>query len=181
MRWPADDNNFDIVLFQLLDWMPAFELDKRTTPLALTGPTYARQTVRTRLSGGWDIDPEQVTIANPYFSFHRVVRVVGDKLEIVGEWRRLADQVPARDYAKVRADARRARELMEYSVSIGDDADEIAREADAKSVNEWRLIAAVLAGLMLFFAGLAYVQETQLRRLRTASAAPPNRSRDSAP
>ncbi len=182
MRWPTKDgNNFDIVLFQLLDWMPDFDLDKRTTPMALEGPAYARQTIRTHLSGGWDIDADDDTVANAYFRFHRMVRVVGDKLEIVGEWRRLADQVPARDYAKVRADVRRVRELMEYSVAIGEDADEAAGQADTASVHRWRLIAAALAGLLLFFAGLAYRQESQLRRLRTAGAAPQNRPRDNAP
>jgi hypothetical protein len=89
--------------------------------------------------------------------------------------------VPARDYAKVRADVRRVRELMEYSVAIGDDADDTAAKAQNASVNEWRMIAAVLAGLALFFAGLAFKQESQLRRLRSAWTAPQNRSRDAAP
>ena len=42
--------------------------------------------------------------ANAYFAFHRTVRVIGDALEIIGEWKRLASEVPAADYARVRDD-----------------------------------------------------------------------------
>lgn len=164
--------DFTIALFQLFDFLPDLDRDARTTPLALAGPAFARQTIRTHLAGGWTIEPETTSVANAYFSFRRVVRVVDHHLEIVGEWRRLADQVPARDYAKVRADVDKVRELLDYDVLLGDADDPVA---DAESaMKEWRLVAFAMSALMLFFGGLAWRQESELRRLRQQAAAPKN-------
>jgi transglutaminase-like putative cysteine protease len=164
LRWEGEDAaNFDVVLFQLLDWLPDLDLDTRRTPLALEGPSFARQTIRTRLAGGWDITPEDDTVANQYFTFHRTVRAKGDKLEIVGEWRRLADQVPAADYAKVRDDVDKVRDLMDYSVDFN------GPDAPDPALLRWQVVAGVCFALSLFLAILVYDQRASLRRLRATT------------
>ncbi|UHQ19213.1 DUF3857 and transglutaminase domain-containing protein [Lysobacter sp. KIS68-7] len=167
----SSDSDFSIVLFQLLDWMPDLDLDTRSTPLALDGPTFARQTIRTHLPGGWDIKSEDDTVANAYFSFRRIVRAKGDRLEVIGEWRRFADEVPAADYAKVRDDVDRVRHLLSFDVDIGGGED---TEVQADTSHAWRLLAFALIALSALLAWGLFRKDAQLRRLRAAKPIPPN-------
>jgi len=168
----SSDNDFSILLFQLLDWMPDLDLDARSTPLALDGPAFARQTIRTHLPGGWDIKPEDDTVANAYFTFHRSVRAKGDRLEVIGEWRRLADEVPAADYAKVRDDVDRVRDLLSFDVDIGGGED-TAKQSDTS--HAWRLVAFALLVLSALLTWGLFHKDAQLRRLRAAAhPIPPN-------
>lgn len=114
-----EGNVFGVVLFQLSDWLPELREDLRRHPLLLTGPRHARHSVRVAFADGWSILPETDKVANPYFEFTRTVRVEGGELLVRGEWRRLADQVPARDYALVQRDFGKARELLQFDIEIG--------------------------------------------------------------
>jgi hypothetical protein len=87
-------------------------------PLELTGPQFARQTIRTRAEGGWNIPPKTDQVANRYFRFTRSVRVEGDTLVIVGDWRRLADTIAPQDHASVRRDVAAVRELLAFGVDL---------------------------------------------------------------
>jgi len=170
------DNAFSVVLFQLADWVPDLDLDARSTPLALDGPSFARQTIRTHLANGWDVANEDKTIANAYFSFRRIVRTQGDRLEVIAEWRRLADEVPATDYAKVRDDVDRVRDLLSYDVTLGDDAPSAAGAATTGKAHAWRLLAFAFVALSALLAWGVFHKDTQLRRLRAAhrAAVPPH-------
>lgn len=121
LRWNAEEegNVFGIIPFQLLDWAPRLADRSRSLPLSLSGPRFARHTVRSRHPEGWAIQAEHERVENPWFRFDRHVSV-DDKGEfvIVAEWRRLADQVPADGYAKAREDLRRVRDLLEYEVDL---------------------------------------------------------------
>ncbi|BCT93447.1 hypothetical protein LYSHEL_24710 [Lysobacter helvus] len=184
LHWPASQGaDFDIVLFQLIDWLPDLDLDVRTMPLALEGPRSGRQVVRTHLGSGWDIPASDDTVANAYFTFHRTVRVVGDTLEIVGEWKRLAAEVPPADYARVRDDVDRIQALMRYSVEIGAEA---ADAADApgnpwNNAAPWRWIALALLLTTFLLAVVVRRQGTQLRRHASAWRSPRTPSPESRP
>ena len=168
LRWKQDEgSDFAIVLFQLLDWVPEFDLDARQTPIVLGGPAFGRQTVRTAIDGRWDIAPEQDTVANQYFEFRRTVRPKGHVLEVTGTWRRLADAVPAADYAHVRDDIDRVRDLMQYDVDIGG-------SGLGDTPDTWRALALILLGFTFALAWWVVRQAAELRRLRTAREVPPN-------
>ena len=164
-----EGSELGVVLFQLLDWVPEFDLDARQTPIVLGGPVFGRQTIRTAIGGRWNIAPEQDTVANKYFEFTRTVRHKDRVLEITGTWRRLADAVPAADYARVRDDVDRVRDLMQYDVDLGGESDaDNARPA-------WRLLALILLGFIFVLAWWGVWQAAELRRLRTALGVPPNK------
>lgn len=109
---------FGIVLFQVLDWLPKIPDSDRQSPLALTGPRHGRQTIRSTLQGGWSIDREEKVVETPYFRFRRTVSVKGNALVIVADWRRLADEVPAKDVRKLRKDVAEVRDLLQYDVDL---------------------------------------------------------------
>ena len=95
---PGDEGTeFGIVFFQLLDWVPNLKEDTRNAPLAFTGPRFARQSIRTTFAGGWALPEEKVSVSNPFFDFHRTVEVSGSSLLIPAEWRRLSDEIPAKN------------------------------------------------------------------------------------
>lgn len=119
LAWKRDAGDaFDVMLFQLEDYLPNLQDKPRRMPLELAGPQFARQTIRTRSEGGWDISPETEQVANRYFRFERTVRVEGDTLVIVGEWRRLADTIAPQDHAAVRKDVATVRELLAFGIDL---------------------------------------------------------------
>ncbi|KAF1697748.1 DUF3857 domain-containing protein [Pseudoxanthomonas koreensis] len=121
LRWNSKDEGkvFGIVPFQLLDWTPRLAEAQRQLPLALGGPRFGRHTVRSRHPQGWTIADEHERVENPWFRFDRHVSVDAEgRLVIVAEWRRMADQVPAADYARVREDLLKVRELLYYDVDL---------------------------------------------------------------
>jgi hypothetical protein len=180
LHWPASQgSDFEIVLFQLIDWLPDLDLDVRTMPLALEGPRSGRQVVRTHLRGGWDIPASDDTVGNAYFTFHRTVRVVGDTLEIVGEWKRLASEVPPADYARVRDDVDRIQALLRYPVEVG--ADDAPQAIDVDTAAPWRWIALCFFLTTILLAVVARHQNTQLRRHASAWRSPRTPSPESRP
>lgn len=109
---------FGIVFFQILDWLPKIADQERHSPLALGGPRYGRQTIRTTLADGWSIDPQRDRIATAFFRFERSVSVDGSELVIVSTWQRYADEIPAAEVAKIRPELARIRELLQYDVDL---------------------------------------------------------------
>ena len=120
LAWNKEQHGsgFGVVLFQLSDWMPDLEEMARKSPLSLSGARSARQTIRVSLSQGWAIQPQTEKVENPYFSFVRTARVDGGDLVVRGDWRRMADEVPAKDYALVQRDFVKARELLEFNLEL---------------------------------------------------------------
>ena len=165
LRWDLAEsgNEFGIVLFQVLDWLPKIGEQERHAPLALYGPRYGRQVVRTTSNNGWSIKAEHDKVANDYFRLEREVEVQGDELVITVTWRRDADEVPAKDVAALRKDVAKARELMEYSLNLDNDQPWISTD-----VRDWiwplltiPLAAVALVGLWAMrrrwvFAGMFY-------------------------
>lgn len=109
---------FGIVLFQLGDWLPQLPGGARSSPRVLHGPQYATHTVRVDYPRGWLMTPARDRVANPWFSFERSVEVDGEDLVVAGTWRRHADEVPAADYPRFRADMEAARELLVYDIDL---------------------------------------------------------------
>jgi len=109
---------FGIVFFQILDWLPKIADQERHSPLALGGPRYGRQTIRTVLADGWSIEPQRDKIATAFFRFERSVSVDGNELVIVSTWQRYADEIPADEVAKIRHEVARIRELLQYDIDL---------------------------------------------------------------
>lgn len=119
LDWEKKDATvFGIVFFQILDWLPKIADQKRHSPLALGGPRYGRQTIRTALADGWSIQAQKDKIATPFFRFERAVSVEGNELVIVSTWQRYADEIPAAEVGKIRREVARVRELLEYDVDL---------------------------------------------------------------
>lgn len=119
LEWSKSEGTlFGIVLFQLHDWFPEWKNTKRIAPISLDGPAYARQRISTRLDTGWNVPDATEKVENKYFSFERVVEVRNGALLVTGVWRRFQDQVPAKDYASVRRDMEKARELLTFDVDL---------------------------------------------------------------
>lgn len=114
----AETTLFGIVLFQLADWLPSWKNEKRVGPIALAGPRFARQSIRTRLDSTWDVPAETEIVKNRYFSFQRNIRVDDGDLLVTGEWRRFENQIPASDYAAARRDMEKARDLLTFDVDL---------------------------------------------------------------
>lgn len=143
LRWNSEDEGkvFGIIPFQLLDWAPRLAEAQRQLPLALGGPRFGRHTVRSRHPQGWTIADEHERVENPWFRFDRHVSVDGDgRLVIVAEWRRLADQVPAADYPRVREDLLKVRDLLQYDVDL-----EARWQIFGTRPGDWAWAAAALA------------------------------------
>ena len=110
---------FGIIPFQLLDWAPMLpEQAARRTPLSLGGPRYGRQVVRSFHPDGWSVEAGEDIVENAYFHFRRQIEVHRNMMKITVEWKRLADQVPAADYVRVRNDLREMRELLQYDIDL---------------------------------------------------------------
>ena len=110
-------------LFQIADWVPDEDSPARLWPLALGGPGEGRHRIRFEHDGGWNIEPESAVVENDFFRFERTVSLEGDALVVEGRWSRLADHVPAERYAAIRDDLHEVRELLDYSLSFGGDAE----------------------------------------------------------
>src|SRR5690606_24311163 len=109
---------FGVVLFQLLDFVPDLPKEPRDAPLALTGPSFARQVVRVDWTKGFSIEPEHAEVETPWFRMVRDVRVVDGKLQVAAEWRRLASVVAADDYPLAQARLQAARDLLQYNLDL---------------------------------------------------------------
>lgn len=114
----ADGSGFGIIHFQVLDWVPSLAEQARKTPFSLRGPRYGRQVIRSFNDGGWSIENGEDVVENAYFHLRRVVEVERNMLRITVEWKRLADEVPAAEYARLREDLRKARELLQYDIDL---------------------------------------------------------------
>lgn len=114
----AEGSLFGIVLFQVLDWAPVLGEQARSMPLSLGGPRYGRQVIRSFHPEGWSIEAREDVVENAYFRVRRHMEVQRNMLKITLEWKRLADEVPAADYARVRQDLRTARDLMQYDIDL---------------------------------------------------------------
>lgn len=114
----ADGSGFGIIHFQVLDWVPSLAEQARKTPFSLRSPRYGRQVVRSFNAGGWNIVDGEDVVENAYFNLRRVVEVERDMLRITVEWKRFADEVPAADYARLREDLRKARDLLQYDIDL---------------------------------------------------------------
>jgi hypothetical protein len=128
---PSAIGNFDLRLFQIDDWVPAAREDDRRWPLELAGPESGVQEIRMTARGGWAIEDEDERVVTPWFRFDRSLRVDGDVLTVRGEWHRLADAIPAADYAEARTELHRVRDLLWYPVLIGGSGGDITLGADA--------------------------------------------------
>lgn len=111
-------HGFGVVLFQLGDWLDRLPKGTRTTPRLLEGPRHATHTIRVDIPQGWSLAAEHERVENPWFTFERRVEVDGDDLVVAGSWQRHADEVPAADYARFRADMDAARDLLVYQVDL---------------------------------------------------------------
>jgi hypothetical protein len=153
LRWDKaeEGTGFGIVLFQVLDWLPKIPDSDRLAPLALAGPRHGRQTVRSTLQGGWSIDREQRVVETPYFRFQRTVSVEGNALVIVADWRRSADEVPAKDVRKLRRDIAEVRDLLQYNVDLDPESSLFATDFRDWW---WALAALILAAVLLSAAWL---------------------------
>lgn len=121
LQWDGnvDGTVFGIILFQVLDWVPRLADEARRTPLALGGPRFGRQTIRSRHPKGWSIKASDDVVESPYFRFRRSVAVDDDgQLVITAEWKRLADEIPASDFARARKDFIQIRDLLQYDVDL---------------------------------------------------------------
>jgi len=119
LDWEKQDATvFGIVFFQILDWLPKIADQERHSPLALGGPRYGRQTIRTTLADGWAIQAQQQKIATSFFRFERIVSVEGNELVIVSTWQRYADEIPAAEVGNIRREVARIRELLQYDVDL---------------------------------------------------------------
>ncbi len=138
---------FGVVLFQLLDFVPNLPKEPRDAPLALTGPSFARQVVRVDWPKGFSIKAARDEVATPWFRMVRDVRMVDGKLQVSAEWRRLARVVPAEDYALAQARLQAARDLLQYDIDLG--GNNLARLFEDGNANLWALLALVLPALVL--------------------------------
>ncbi len=120
LEWDGetDGSGFGIIHFQVLDWVPSLAEQARKTPFSLGGPRYGRQVIRSFNEGGWSIENGEDVVENAYFHLRRVVEVERNMLRITVEWKRLADEVPATEYARLREDLRKARELLQYDIDL---------------------------------------------------------------
>lgn len=172
LHWnePSVDDVLDLVLFQLVDWVPRRTEDVRTLPLALDGPEWGRQTIRVVWPNGWTIEPEMQRIGNPHFSLERRVAADGGTLTVEGEWRRTSASVPPADFPEARRQLREARDLLSYPIKLGP----TPPAAPDLAARRWGLAGLVLVALVLAvawrrraatpFAGVFY------RPRRTSSA-----------
>src|SRR5690606_13579373 len=138
---------FGVVLFQLLDFVPNLPKEPRDAPLALTGPSFARQVVRVDWPKGFSIKAARDEVATPWFRMVRDVRTVDGKLQVSAEWRRLARVVPAEDYALAQVRLQAARDLLQYDLDLG--GNNLARLFEDGNANLWALLALVLPALVL--------------------------------
>lgn len=150
---PGALGELNLGLFQIGDWLPGFRDIERKWPLALTGPSRGRQVLRMPMAGGWDVAASEDEVANAFFRFRRQVAVEGNTLVITGDWERLADWIPAEDYAAVRSDLRRVNELIDYGVSLGGSG-ATGREASMRDL-AWPALALLATVLVLVGAWFA--------------------------
>jgi len=125
LEWDTaeEGSSFGVIPFQLLDWAVRLAKKERRAPLSLSGPRFARHTVRSHHPGGWDIEKDSQRVENPWFRFDRQVRLDADgDFVVVAEWRRLADEIPAEGYARARKDIEQVRDLLQYDVDVAVDA-----------------------------------------------------------
>jgi transglutaminase-like putative cysteine protease len=181
LAWDRDEGHvFGVVLFQLLDYVPRLDAAPRRSPIALGGPRLAVQTARVSFQRNWSIAPEDEEVATRYFKLRRTVRVVDGLLEVRAEWRRLADEIPAADYAEARAQMQKARDLLEYDINL----DTKPLLQSFRSIEGWmRPLVAILAALLLGglawyrrarsrFAGMLFRPSWTMRSILDAPAAP---------
>lgn len=153
LDWKRSEGDvFGIVLFQLLDWVPALQDERRHDPKAMSGPRFARQKVATRIDSRWNITPERDVVENAFFRFARTVRVEGEDLVITAEWRRKAEQVPADAYAGYRRDLGKVRDLLQFDVDLSVGLRDVPRDLATWG---WPLLAIALAAVVLPFAWFA--------------------------
>jgi hypothetical protein len=160
--------------------VPAARAASRAWPLNLPGPGHGVQEIRMTAAGGWDIEPEQVTVENDYFRFKRDVSAEGRVLTVRGEWQRLAESVPPEDYAAVREQLAEVRDLLEYPVYLG--SGETPGPEITRSDLAWPGLA-LMAGLMLLgtlwtvrgrsdVAGVFFTPRGTMRRLLDEGSVP---------
>lgn len=159
LRWDLaeEGNEFGIVMFQVLDWLPTIGEQERHAPLALRGPRYGRQVVRTTINTGWNIKAEADKVVNAYFRVERSVKVVGDELIITATWIRDAEEIPAAEVARVRKDVAKAKELMEYNLDLDDD-----RPWLSTDVRDWIWPLATLPIAVVALTGLWFLRRRWL-------------------
>lgn len=181
LAWKRTEGTvFGVVLFQLLDFVPKFDAGPRQAPVALSGPRLATQTVRVAAPSGWSIDPETDELDSPYFSLRRTVRVVDGLLEVRAEWRRLADEVPAADHARVRMELEKARDLLEYDVEL--DSRPLFSAFDSPRAWLWPLLVLLSAAFATWLAwrartrsrlaGMLFRPTSTMQRILDAPARP---------
>ena|GEM_PF-832469 len=173
LEWDGetDGSLFGVVLFQVLDWAPILADQARRTPLSLGGPRHGRQVIRSFHPEGWSIEAREDVVENTYFRIRRQIEVQRNMLKITLEWRRLADEVPATDYARVRQDLRAARDLMQYDIDL-----DAGWAMPSGSVRDWGwpLASLLTGGLVLaglWFARHRWVTAGMLFRPRKTVAA----------
>lgn len=170
---------FNLVLFQLRDWVPAARAGRRAWPLHLPGPSHGVQEIRMTTGGGWDIEPEQHTVENDYFRFDRTVSAKGSVMTIRGEWRRKSDAIVPEDYAAVREQLAEVHDLLDYPVVIGGETPgpEITRRDLAWPGLSLLLVAMLLGTLWTVrdrsaVAGVFFTPRTTMQRLLGEGSVP---------
>lgn len=149
----AEGSAFGIIHFQVLDWVPSLAEQARRTPLSLSGPRFGRQVIRSFHPGGWSIKGSEDVVENAYFHLRRVVEVERDLLRITVEWKRLADEVPAADYARLRDDLRKARDLLQYDIDL-----DAGWVMPSWSLRDWAWPLASLLATALALAGFWFLR-----------------------
>lgn len=172
---PGQLGEFNLLMFQLRDWVPAARAATRRWPLRLPGPPRGVQEIRMTAEGGWDIQPEQLTVENAYFRFRRDVSAEGRVLTIRGEWERLAEHIPADDYAAAREQLDQVRDLLEYPVYLGGGDADVPGPEISRSDLAWPglslMALAMLLGTLWFVrgqsavAGVFFAPRRTMRRL----------------
>ena len=129
-----------------------------------TGPPSGARPSARRSTGAGTSRPSRTPSRTSTSSSRRTVRPKGRVLEITGTWRRLADAVPAADYARVRDDIDRVRDLMQYDVDIG---------GKRQPATAARQLASALALILLGFTFCPRVVGRVGRQRNSAACAPP--------
>ncbi len=141
LEWPvAEGDEVGFPLFQLGDWMDSLPKEARKSPLVLRGPQLARQTVRVQSDPVTKVDADTQSVSNPWFRFSRTIAMRDGRIEIVGEWQRFADRIPANGVERAAADMERARDLLYFNHDL--------KPQRRKQPTDWRALSYPLVGLL---------------------------------
>lgn len=91
----------------------------RAAPYGLSHPVFVKQSTRILLPGHWDIEPEDVVIANDYFHFTKRLSSEENVVDLVVTYRSLASHVPPEGMETYARDVRQASDLLGLGLYSG--------------------------------------------------------------